>query len=50
MRMDHPIGYGEEDGRGGNRRIRKPVIDKRTGKDGASNKKSAETAPAGEDK
>jgi hypothetical protein len=49
LRMDHPVGYGDEDARRGGRRIRKPVLDKRTGKDGASAKKDDETPPVGED-
>jgi hypothetical protein len=34
MRMDHPIGLGEEDARRCCKRARQPVLDKRTGKDG----------------
>ena len=33
MRMDHSIGLGEEDVRRCCKRSRKPVLDKRTGKD-----------------
>ena len=36
MRMDHPIGSGDEDARRGCRRIRKPVFDKGTDKNGTS--------------
>ncbi len=34
MRMDHPTGSGEEDVRRSCRRVRKPVLDKGTGKNG----------------
>jgi len=40
MRMDHPIGSGDEDARRGCKRIRKPVFDKGTGKNGTSTDKT----------
>ena len=51
MKMDHPVGSGDEDARRGRRRVRKPVFDKGTGKNGTSTDKTTkEDSQLAEDK
>ncbi len=51
MRMDHPIGSSDEDARRDYRKVRKPVFDKGTGKNGTSTDKTPrEDSQVAEDK
>ena len=51
MRMDHPIGSGDEDERRGGKRVRKPLFDKGTDKnDTSTDKTPREDSQVAEDK